>query len=61
MLEGFLRAIGAYVFYEKWLSEQVRKQPIPEHVGIILDGNRRWAIARSGILYDGHRYRGKNQ
>jgi tritrans,polycis-undecaprenyl-diphosphate synthase [geranylgeranyl-diphosphate specific] len=59
MLEGFLRAIGAYAFYEKWLSEQVRKQAIPEHVGIILDGNRRWAIGRSGILYDGHRYGAK--
>jgi len=59
MLEGLLRAIGAYTFYEKWLSEQVRKQPIPEHVGIILDGNRRWAIARSGILYDGHRFGAK--
>ena len=56
MLEGFLRAIGAYALYEKWLSRQVRKQPIPEHLGIILDGNRRWAIARSGIVYEGHRY-----
>jgi tritrans,polycis-undecaprenyl-diphosphate synthase [geranylgeranyl-diphosphate specific] len=56
MLESFLRAIGAYAAYEKWLSRQVRKQQIPEHLGIILDGNRRWAIARSGIVYDGHRY-----
>jgi tritrans,polycis-undecaprenyl-diphosphate synthase [geranylgeranyl-diphosphate specific] len=56
MLESFLRTIGAYAVYEKWLDGQVRKQPIPEHLGIILDGNRRWAIARSGILYDGHRY-----
>jgi tritrans,polycis-undecaprenyl-diphosphate synthase [geranylgeranyl-diphosphate specific] len=56
MLEGFLRAIGAYALYEKWLNRQVRKQPIPEHLGIILDGNRRWAIARSGIVYEGHRY-----
>jgi len=55
-LEGFLRAIGAYALYEKWLNRQVRKQPIPEHLGIILDGNRRWAIARSGIVYEGHRY-----
>ena len=55
-MEGFLRAIGAYALYEKWLNRQVRKQPIPEHLGIILDGNRRWAIARSGIVYEGHRY-----
>jgi len=59
MLEGFLRAIGAYATYEKWLDGQVRKQPIPEHLGVILDGNRRWAIARSGIEYDGHRYGAK--
>jgi tritrans,polycis-undecaprenyl-diphosphate synthase [geranylgeranyl-diphosphate specific] len=59
MLETFLRAIGAYAIYEKWLDGQVRKQLIPEHLGIILDGNRRWAIARSGIEYDGHRYGAK--
>jgi len=55
-LEGFLRAIGAYAIYGRWLDRQVRKQPVPEHLGIILDGNRRWAIARSGIVYEGHRY-----
>ena len=55
-MEGFLRAIGVYALYEKLLSGQVRKQPIPEHLGIVLDGNRRWAIARSGIVYEGHRY-----
>ncbi|MGB9023211.1 MAG: polyprenyl diphosphate synthase [Candidatus Bathyarchaeia archaeon] len=55
MLRGFLRAIGAYAVYEKWLDGQVRKRPIPEHLGVILDGNRRWAIARSGMEYAGHR------
>ena len=55
-MEGFLRAIGAYAIYERWLDRQVRKQPIPEHLGIVLDGNRRWAIARSGIAYEGHRH-----
>jgi len=58
-LEGFLRAIGAYAIYEKWLDGQVRKQSIPEHLGVVLDGNRRWAIARSGMEYDGHRYGAK--
>ncbi len=56
MLESFLRAIGAYAVYEKWLDGQVRKRPIPEHLGIILDGNRRWAIGHSGTEYEGHRY-----
>ena len=59
MLEGFLRAVGAYAVYERRLEGQVRKQPIPEHLGIILDGNRRWAIARSGIAYEGHHYGAK--
>jgi len=59
MLEGFLRAIGAYAVYEWWLDGQIRKQPIPEHLGVILDGNRRWAIARSGIVYEGHHYGAK--
>jgi tritrans,polycis-undecaprenyl-diphosphate synthase [geranylgeranyl-diphosphate specific] len=56
MLEGFLRAIGAYAVYDKWLDGQVRKYPVPEHIGVILDGNRRWAIARSGVEYEGHRF-----
>lgn len=59
MLEGFLRTIGAYAIYEKWLDRQVRKQPVPQHLGVILDGNRRWAIARSGLGYEGHWYGAK--
>jgi tritrans,polycis-undecaprenyl-diphosphate synthase [geranylgeranyl-diphosphate specific] len=59
MLEGFLRAVGAYAVYERWLEGQVRKQPVPEHLGVILDGNRRWAIARSGIAFEGHHYGAK--
>lgn len=30
-----------YRLYERWLLRQVRVQPIPRHIGIILDGNRR--------------------
>jgi tritrans,polycis-undecaprenyl-diphosphate synthase [geranylgeranyl-diphosphate specific] len=56
MLEGFLRTIGAYAVYEKWLDTQVRKRPVPEHIGIIVDGNRRWAFARSGPTNEGHRH-----
>ncbi|MFQ5897030.1 MAG: polyprenyl diphosphate synthase [Candidatus Methylomirabilia bacterium] len=32
-----------YYFYERLLLRQVRGGPIPRHVGIILDGNRRYA------------------
>jgi short-chain Z-isoprenyl diphosphate synthase len=32
-----------YGLYEIWLQQQVCIQPAPRHVGIILDGNRRYA------------------
>ena len=32
-----------YRFYERKLESQIRKDPLPNHVAIILDGNRRWA------------------
>jgi len=38
-----LTFIGAYRLYEKWLWEQVKNGVKPEHIAIILDGNRRWA------------------
>ncbi len=43
VLERFLSVIGAYKVYEKWLWQQVKNGVKPEHVAIILDGNRRWA------------------
>ena len=32
-----------YRFYERKLESQIRKDSLPNHVAIILDGNRRWA------------------
>ncbi|WP_187286336.1 polyprenyl diphosphate synthase [Desulfurococcus mucosus] len=32
-----------YEVYEKWLWMQIRGGPFPRHIGIIPDGNRRWA------------------
>jgi tritrans,polycis-undecaprenyl-diphosphate synthase [geranylgeranyl-diphosphate specific] len=46
--------VGVYSAYEKWLTQQVKGSAMPEHVGIILDGNRRWAGERSLNSYDGH-------
>ena len=43
MLESALRYLGAYRVYEGRLKAQVEGDEIPGHVGIILDGNRRWA------------------
>ncbi|GAC1409369.1 MAG: isoprenyl transferase [Actinomycetota bacterium] len=34
-----------YRFYEKRLAKELSAGPLPGHVGIILDGNRRWARA----------------
>jgi len=36
-----------YKVYEKWLESEVKKGSMPSHLGIILDGNRRWARERN--------------
>ncbi len=54
MLEGFLSAIGAYKFYEKWLWHQVKNGVKLEHIAIILDGNRRWASEKAIDPWFGH-------
>src|SRR6185503_10162298 len=41
--ETFLQASGIYSFYEKRLESEIVKSPLPNHVAIVLDGNRRWA------------------
>ena len=35
-----------YRLYAHRLEAEVRRRPTPRHVGIILDGNRRWARAQ---------------
>src|SRR5215475_3405560 len=35
-----------YRIYERRLARQVRAQPVPRHVGVILDGNRRYGRQR---------------
>jgi len=32
-----------YKIYEKRLLSQINQYPFPQHIGIILDGNRRWS------------------
>ena len=41
--------------YELRLSRLVSTLPNPRHVGIILDGNRRWAAVQGGPMSRGHR------
>jgi tritrans,polycis-undecaprenyl-diphosphate synthase [geranylgeranyl-diphosphate specific] len=43
VLERILSILGIYKVYEKWLWAQVKNGVLPEHIAIILDGNRRWA------------------
>jgi tritrans,polycis-undecaprenyl-diphosphate synthase [geranylgeranyl-diphosphate specific] len=54
MLKGFLSAVGAYKFYEKWLWYQVKNGVKPDHIAIILDGNRRWASEKALNPWFGH-------
>lgn len=54
MIDSLLRIAGVYKAYEKWLGQQVKGQAMPEHIGIILDGNRRWASGKALTHYDGH-------
>jgi len=43
VLKKLFSLIGAYKVYERWLWYQIKDGQRPEHVAIILDGNRRWA------------------
>ena len=45
-----------YVLYEKRLARQVARRPPPRHIGLVLDGNRRYAM-REGLVHAGHAYR----
>jgi tritrans,polycis-undecaprenyl-diphosphate synthase [geranylgeranyl-diphosphate specific] len=40
--------------YETMVWSQIRGGPIPEHIGVILDGNRRWAKSRGLDPWKGH-------
>ncbi len=45
-----------YRIYEKVLWNQIKQGKQPEHIGIILDGNRRWAFERSKDPWTGHQF-----
>lgn len=54
MLDEIIRSLGVYRLYESSLNSQIENGPIPGHVGIILDGNRRWAQNHSLTIDLGH-------
>ncbi len=43
-----------YAAYERHVRKSLPKQNLPRHVGVMLDGNRRWAKARGAQTADGH-------
>ncbi|WP_103063403.1 isoprenyl transferase [Actinomyces qiguomingii] len=44
-----------YNLYERRLAAQVKPDRVPQHVGVILDGNRRWARAMGIGTAQGHK------
>ncbi len=45
LIRLFLHLAKAYSVYEWYLRKQLDHHKIPKHIGIIVDGNRRWATA----------------
>lgn len=44
-----------YSLYERRLAAQLDPRRVPRHIGVMLDGNRRWARALGKPTADGHR------
>ncbi|WP_404384671.1 isoprenyl transferase [Knoellia locipacati] len=43
-----------YTAYERRLAKHLGPESVPRHVGVMLDGNRRWAKARGAGTSEGH-------
>ena len=43
-----------YAYYERRLRRSLVKDRIPEHIGVMVDGNRRWAKLAGAPTSDGH-------
>ncbi|UCC33988.1 MAG: di-trans,poly-cis-decaprenylcistransferase [Candidatus Bathyarchaeota archaeon] len=56
MLKSLLSLLGIYKLYEKWLWYQIKNGRKPEHIALILDGNRRWATGLSLNPWAGHHH-----
>lgn len=55
--DAVLQMSGLYKIYSKKLEREIKSGSIPNHVALILDGNRRWA-KRNLILQRGGHWRG---
>jgi tritrans,polycis-undecaprenyl-diphosphate synthase [geranylgeranyl-diphosphate specific] len=56
VLRGLLSSLGVYGIYHRWLRYQIGSGRNPDHIGVILDGNRRWATAHDLNPWEGHYY-----
>lgn len=55
MLRRLLSVFGIYSIYRRWLRSQINPKNNPKHIGIILDGNRRWAANKQLNPWEGHK------
>ena len=44
-----------YDMYERRLKAELSDAAVPKHIGVILDGNRRWAKSLGATASQGHR------
>src|SRR5690606_10861193 len=40
--------------YERRLAKELAGGPVPQHIGVIVDGNRRYALERGADASEGH-------
>jgi tritrans,polycis-undecaprenyl-diphosphate synthase [geranylgeranyl-diphosphate specific] len=52
--ESVLKHSGLYNIYQRRLESQILKDSLPNHIAIILDGNRRWAKYHLTGIKSGH-------
>ena len=49
------RPLAFYRLYERRLARGLDPERLPHHVGVLVDGNRRWARAFGATTEEGHR------
>ncbi|MCS6767615.1 MAG: polyprenyl diphosphate synthase [Candidatus Nitrosocaldus sp.] len=54
VIRHLLNITGAYRVYEWYLEKQLDPSRIPNHIGIIMDGNRRWSDSLMFDRLDGY-------
>ena len=53
-MASILNYLGVYQIYGSILSRSIKREEVPKHIAIILDGNRRWASKKSIERVIGH-------